>query len=75
MDYKEVANKILGFIFLWTDYTWYKYLAEKPRGYADISRWKIILCRIRGHPNGVRYMNPGGYEPDMRCKDCGEDLG
>jgi hypothetical protein len=34
-----------------------------------------ILCRLRGHPKGMIFYNPGGYEPDGRCKTCGEDIG
>lgn len=33
-----------------------------------------ILCRARGHA-GVGWFNPNGYEPDMTCTRCGEDLG
>lgn len=31
-------------------------------------------CRRIGYPNGIVYYNSGS-EPDMSCKDCGEDLG
>lgn len=34
-----------------------------------------IACRIKGHPNGEIFYNPGGDEPDHRCKDCGEEIG
>lgn len=34
----------------------------------------MIWCRFVGHP-GVVFYNTSGYEPDMRCKRCGEDLG
>ena len=34
-----------------------------------------FLCRWRGHPAGMIWNNPYGSEPNMRCKDCGEDLG
>lgn len=33
------------------------------------------LCRFRGHPAGVWWFNPNGLEPDMHCKNCGDDLG
>ena len=32
-------------------------------------------CRLRNHPAGVNWYNPGGFEPDMYCRGCGEDLG
>jgi len=34
---------------------------------------KIIFCRLRGHPNGVVWYS-NGMEPDMSCKDCGDEL-
>jgi hypothetical protein len=33
------------------------------------------LCEAQGHPAGVRWYNPCGFEPDMRCNRCGTDLG
>lgn len=44
------------------------FLFEETRTYR-------IYCRIKGHPNGEIYYNPGGDEPDHRCKDCGEEIG
>ena len=32
-------------------------------------------CRAQGHLCGVYFYNVGGFEPDMRCKGCGEDIG
>lgn len=32
------------------------------------------LCRARNHPAGVVWYS-SGYEPDMTCRECGEDLG
>lgn len=45
--------------------------------YDDEWHWRlrVIWCRIRGHRAGVVWFNPSGYEPDMTCKCCGEDLG
>lgn len=35
-----------------------------------------MVCRLYGHqPHGVVWYNPGGFEPDMSCRNCGEDLG
>ena len=47
----------------------YKKLSYKWPGF------KVILCRVKEHPNGVMWYNTGGLEPNMRCRDCGEDLG
>lgn len=32
-------------------------------------------CRWTAHRVGVRWYNVSGYEPDMHCLGCGEDLG
>jgi hypothetical protein len=37
------------------------------------SKFKAIICRLKNHPNGV-FWNSLGDEPDMTCKDCGDDL-
>lgn len=62
----------------WFTLSWWKYLLEDldfnisyDRG---ISPLKVILCRIRGHKCGVIWYS-GRYEPDMSCKNCGDDLG
>jgi hypothetical protein len=53
----------------WLTRAWWQYLlAGRPS-------WGRLLCRAKGHPNGVWWFNVGGVEPDMRCKDCGENLG
>jgi hypothetical protein len=62
-------NKIFNFISTWTSYSWWLYLLERPRN------WQRFICRIKGHPEGVRWYNVGGTEPDMRCKNCGDNLG
>lgn len=57
--------------------TYFKYLFNF-KGFGNIKiieKIKIIICRIKGHPNGIIYYNPGGWEPNTHCKDCGEDLG
>lgn len=43
--------------------------------FTDETRVYRIYCRLRGHPRGEIYYNPGGIEPDHRCKDCGEEIG
>lgn len=54
---------------VWLDYHWWRYVFAKHEGILNI--W----CRMRGHPNGVVWYRSYGLEPDMCCKDCGEDLG
>lgn len=57
----------------WFEFAWWQYLFSKP--WRQKLTWEIFWCRVKGHPNGTVYYNPGGFEPDYRCKDCGEDLG
>lgn len=53
----------------WFILEWYKYIFEnKPN-------WYIVWCRMNGHPHGVVWYTVYGLEPDMHCKDCGENLG
>jgi len=61
-------------MFKWFDINWYKYLLTK-RSYNDIPWISVIWCRIKNHPSGVVWYNPNGLEPDMRCKNCGDNLG
>lgn len=73
-------DKFLDFFWgftRWFSKWWWQYLFEKKNGdqsFYEISRLKIILCKIKGHPNGYIFYNPGGYEPDYHCKDCYEEL-
>jgi len=48
---------------------YYKYLFEIP------FTIRALFCRMDGHKCGVVWYNPNGYEPDMTCKNCGDDLG
>lgn len=61
----------------WFNIDWWKYILEKPKhpNYRDVGRITIIICRIKNHPCGVIWYNPSGFEPDMHCRNCGEDLG
>lgn len=53
----------------WFTLEWWKYLLAKPRS------WTAFWCRMKGHPEGTVWFNPGALEPDMHCKNCGDDLG
>jgi hypothetical protein len=37
-------------------------------------KW-LSLCRIKGHKQGPIWHNVSGYEPDMSCRNCGDNLG
>lgn len=50
-----------------------KYLLEKKS--EDVSWFKVMLCRFNGHKHSVIWYNPTGMEPDMHCRNCGDDLG
>jgi hypothetical protein len=65
----------------WTDLFsigFYKYLFsfDKYSGLETSTfseKLNCIICRFKLHPNGpVWYSN--GFEPDMSCRDCGEEL-
>lgn len=53
----------------WFTIKWYVYLFKGCTGLTN------LICRIKGHPYGVVWYNPNTLGPDMRCKNCNEDLG
>lgn len=52
----------------WFSRSWWQYLFEKP------VTWKKFWCRSGCHKCGPIYYNMGGFEPDYRCKNCGDEL-
>jgi len=54
---------------MWVSIEMWRYLLKRPLS------WCSFWCRVRGHQCGVVWMNPGGIEPDMHCKNCDDDLG
>lgn len=54
---------------------WWGYVFARPAYRSDCGWVVVIWCRIKGHPGGVVFYNPNGYEPDMTCNTCGDDLG
>jgi hypothetical protein len=62
----------------WFDYYFYEYLfrkADNPGWCSDnniIDFFRRLKCRYKNHPCGSIYYNPGGYEPDGRCQNCGD---
>jgi hypothetical protein len=58
----------------WLSFFWYRYLFTDLK-WCDNFWHKIIVisCRIQGHPNGPGWYS-NGLEPDMTCKDCGDEL-
>ena len=55
-------------MFKWLSKNWWGYLLQKPFSL------KAFWCRKNGHKCGVWWVNTCGLEPDMRCKNCGDDL-
>ena len=49
--------------------------ADRDSRFLILDWWRSFLCRWKGHPNGIIYYNPYGWEPDDRCKDCGDRCG
>ena len=73
----NIVDKFWGFT-KWFSGWWWKYLFEKKNGdqsFYEISRWTIIKCKVKNHPDGWIFYNPGGTEPDYRCRNCYEDMG
>jgi len=71
----KVAINIICF------YDYLQYLFDKADNPGWCNNNKIIdffcrlKCRIKRHPCGIIYYNTGSYEPDGRCKDCGDLIG
>jgi hypothetical protein len=57
----------------WFSKSWWNYLFDMKS--SDVSWFTVILCRIKGHPAGTVFYNTNGLEPDMHCKNCGDNLG
>lgn len=56
----------------WLTLSWWKYLFERPRHVGII---KAAICRANGHKCGVWWYDVAGLEPNMHCKNCGDELG
>lgn len=69
LRFKRWAEKLYLY---WFTLNWWKYLLGKKC--SDYSWWKVIKCRATGHKCGVVWYS-SGFEPDMTCKGCGDDLG
>jgi hypothetical protein len=54
----------------WFSLQWWEYLLSNL-GDKPVNR---LVCRIKGHPCGPIYYTMTGFEPDMRCKNCGDEL-
>lgn len=52
----------------------YKYLFS-DLGWCDniFHKMKVVYCRARKHPSGPIWYS-SGLEPDMSCKNCGDEL-
>lgn len=50
-----------------------KYIFSRPA--TGTRLYEAIWCRLRNHPAGLVWYNPNGFEPDMHCKFCGDNLG
>jgi hypothetical protein len=58
----------IDFITKWFTITWWSFLFRGCTGFRN------LICRVKGHPYDVVWFN-NRMEPDMHCKNCGEDLG
>lgn len=54
-------------------WTWCDHYVPNP--FAFVANYlERVRCRWRGHRCGTIWYS-GGYEPDTRCRTCGEDIG
>jgi hypothetical protein len=53
------------YVYLFSDLKWANETA--------FHKLEVIWCRIKGHPNGPVWFSQG-LEPDMSCRDCGDEL-
>jgi hypothetical protein len=71
-----LSIRIPWWLQVWFTIDWYQYLFYPKNNYQDDVPWhEILVCRLRGHPSGEVYYNPGGFEPDHHCRDCGDEIG
>lgn len=59
----------------WLTKAWWSYILRRPDSPGYTSGLKRLLCRIKGHPNGMWFYNLNGNSPDTTCKDCGDNIG
>lgn len=67
---KGMIKKIFVFILLLLSRAGREYLLSPPA--EGISLWTSFWCRFNGHKEIIWYSS--GDEPDMRCKNCLDDL-
>lgn len=58
----------------WFRKEWYKYLFAKADNPDFCSKLTRLICRISHHPKGCIYYTSKGFEPDWRCRTCGDEL-
>ena len=58
----------------WFDKYWYQYLFAKFDDRKYCPWYTHLWCRMNGHPFGPWYFNANGFEPDMHCKECGDEI-
>jgi hypothetical protein len=58
----------------WVRWSWWSYIFMARDSGNTTARPVVWWCRLRGHPAGRVHWNPGGLEPDNRCRNCGEEI-
>lgn len=74
---KEVYCKYLEYIPYWLSLSFWSYVltSNKRNEVGLVNYFRSVKCRFKSHPCGVEWYNSIGLEPNMHCKNCGEDLG
>ena len=78
---KTLSGILYGVSFSkWTAFWWWSYLLQEPADWSYTSNnilinyINVIQCRMRNHPKGCFWYNPGGFEPDYNCKGCYDEI-
>lgn len=81
---EDLKWSVWDYVPRWLTRDWYAYLLRRPDHYDRALGWAYtnrvadyanrVWCRLRGHPAGVIWFNPGALEPDNHCKNCGDEI-
>jgi hypothetical protein len=58
----------------WLYPIYWEYILQPRDRLYGVSWWTVIRCRMKVHPCGVVWYTHR-LEPNMHCKNCGDDLG
>lgn len=68
-----VMSRIHGWLYKRHSWWWPLNIPSELRDFSVFSAMLRWACEWHGH-SSVVWFNAGGYEPDMHCERCGENL-